>query len=130
MIVPIPWVFAGIGIASIAVSIPMILRRVPMNRWYGVRTRRAFASDEAWYEINAFGGKAFFLFGLFLAAVAWFGRDVLPDPRDPLAAAAMGLPAVALLAVLLAVRMFSRRFPDGGIAYNVSFCRVRNFCSG
>ena len=113
MIVPIPYVFAGIGIASIAVSVPLILRRVPMNRWYGVRTRRAFASDEAWYEINAFGGRAFFLFGLFLVAVAWFGRDVLPDPRDALAAVMMAVPAVALLVVLLAVRWFSRRFPEG-----------------
>ena len=112
MIVPIPWVFAGIGIASIAVSIPMILRRVPMNRWYGVRTRKAYASEEAWYEINAFGGKAFFLFGLLLAAVAWFGRDMLPDPRDASAALVMGLPVAAMLVVLLAVRRFSRRFPE------------------
>ena len=112
MIVPIPWVFTGIGIASIAVSIPMILHRVPMNRWYGARTRKAFAWDEAWYEINAFGGKAFFVFGLLLVAVAWFGRDVLPDPREPLAAVVMAVPAVALLAVLLAVRLFSGRFPD------------------
>lgn len=112
MIVPIPWVFAGIGIASMAVSIPMILRWVPMNRWYGVRTRRAFASDEAWYEINAFGGKAFFVFGLFLVAVAWFGRDVLPDPRDALAPVMMGVPAAALFVVLFAVRRFSRRFPE------------------
>ena len=113
MIVPIPYVFAGIGIASMLVSIPMMLRRVPMNRWYGVRTRKAFVSDENWYEINAFGGKAFFLFGLFLVAVAWFGRDVLPDPRDASAAAVMALPALALLGVLLAIRWFSRRFPEG-----------------
>jgi hypothetical protein len=45
MIVPISWVFAGIGIVSMLVSIPMILRRVPMNRWYGVRTRNAFGSS-------------------------------------------------------------------------------------
>ena len=112
MIVPIPYVFASIGITSIVVSIPMMLRWVPMNRWYGVRTRKAFASDENWYEINAFGGKAFFLFGLFLVAVAWFGRDVLPDPRDLLAPFAMAVPALALLVVLLAVWLFSRRFPD------------------
>ena len=96
MIVPIPYVFASIGITSIVVSIPMMLRWVPMNRWYGVRTRKAFASDENWYEINAFGGKAFFLFGLFLVAVAWFGRDILPDPRDLLAPFVMAVPALAL----------------------------------
>lgn len=112
MIVPIPWVFAGIGIVSMLVSIPMMLRRVPMNRWYGVRTRKAFVSDENWYEINAFGGKAFFLFGLFLVAVAWFGRDVLPDPRDASAALVMGLPMGALLVVLAALWLYSRRFPD------------------
>jgi hypothetical protein len=112
MIVPIPCVFAGIGIVSMLVSIPMILRRVPMNRWYGVRTRKAYASEENWYEINAFGGKAFFVFGLLLVAVAWFGRDILPAPRDASAAVVMALPALALFVVLLAVWLFSRRFPD------------------
>ena len=112
MIVPIPYVFAGIGIASMLVSIPIMLRRVPMNRWYGVRTRKAFVSEDNWYEINAFGGKAFFLFGLLLVAVAWFGRDILPDPRDLLAPFVMAIPALALLVVLLALWLFSRRLPD------------------
>jgi hypothetical protein len=58
MILPLPWVFAGIGVAMMATSVPLMLRRVPMNRWYGVRTRKAYASEEAWYEINAFGGRA------------------------------------------------------------------------
>ena len=110
--VHLPGPLVSIGVASVVVSVPLILRRVPMNRWYGVRTRKAFVSDENWYEINAFGGKAFFLFGLFLVAVAWFGRDVLPDPRDASAALVMGLPMGALLVVLAALWLYSRRFPD------------------
>lgn len=48
MIVPIPYVFGGIGVASIAVAVPLILRWVPMNRWHGVCTRKALASEENW----------------------------------------------------------------------------------
>jgi len=112
MIVPIPWVIAGIGVASIAVSVPLVLRWIPMNRWYGIRTRKAFVSEENWYEINAYGGKAFFVFGLLLVAVAWFGRDLAPDPRSSLAPLFMFLPLAALVPVLIAIRGFSRRLPD------------------
>lgn len=47
-----------ISLACVGLSIPAILRKIPMNKMYGVRFRQCFKSDEAWYEINAYGGKA------------------------------------------------------------------------
>lgn len=38
-------------------GLPMWLRLVPRNRFYGFRTRQTLASDETWYEANALAGR-------------------------------------------------------------------------
>ena len=47
--------FCALLIGGLAV--PLIRGRIGPNRTYGVRTRAAFASEEAWYAINRFGGR-------------------------------------------------------------------------
>ena len=47
----------GTGLLFIALSIPLMLRRIPMNIWYGYRFKKAFMSNELWYNTNAYGGK-------------------------------------------------------------------------
>ena len=37
-------------------SVPLILRLVPPNRFYGVRTRKTLADDRIWYPANRLGG--------------------------------------------------------------------------
>ncbi len=72
MIVPIPYVHCGIGFVKTLVSIPLILRKIPMNHAYGIRIRKAFVSQRNRYEINVYGGKLFLVFGLFLLpSVGW-----------------------------------------------------------
>jgi uncharacterized membrane protein len=45
--------------ALIAIAaIPLILKLVPPNEIYGVRTERALSRKEVWYEVNWFGGWA------------------------------------------------------------------------
>ncbi len=41
-----------------AAGAPLILRLIPPNPIYGVRTRRTLADTDAWFAVNAFGGKA------------------------------------------------------------------------
>jgi uncharacterized membrane protein len=41
-----------------AVGVPLILKLVPPNPIYGVRTRKTTRSPEVWYEVNRFGGWA------------------------------------------------------------------------
>ena len=53
----------------IVLAIPLVQRKVRMNRWYGIRIKKAFASDENWYRINAYGGKRLVLWALVLAAI-------------------------------------------------------------
>jgi hypothetical protein len=53
----------------IVVSIPLVRRKVAMNRTYGVRIKKAFESDENWYKINAYGGRQLILWSILLAVV-------------------------------------------------------------
>jgi uncharacterized membrane protein len=41
-----------------AASVPLMLKFVPPNPIYGVRTEKALESQEIWYEVNRFGGRA------------------------------------------------------------------------
>ena len=41
----------------IAISIPLMLGKVPRNHWYGFRTPKTLSSDAIWYPANRIGGK-------------------------------------------------------------------------
>jgi uncharacterized membrane protein len=112
MLVPIPVVHAGIGLLMVLLSIPLVLRRVPMNRAYGVRVPKAFVSDENWYALNAYGGKLFLAFGLALLAFAALGAELAPPPTSLWAPVYLVAPLLGLVPVALRVRAFARRLPD------------------
>ena len=63
-----------IGLVTMVVSIPLILRLIPMNYAYGIRLLilKVWDSEENWYEINAYGGKWFFGSGVVIAAIGGF----------------------------------------------------------
>lgn len=62
-------------VASIIIvsAVPLIKRKVRMNPWYGVRIPAAFASEERWYDINAYGGRLLLVFGVVFALTAGAG---------------------------------------------------------
>ncbi|HXH64737.1 MAG TPA: SdpI family protein [Mariprofundaceae bacterium] len=111
MIVPIPDVHAGIGLATALVSLPLVMRLVPMNRFYGVRLPEAFASSRNWYEINAYGGRLLLAFGLFLIAFAYLANDIAPPPTSPWAPVFLLVPLLALIPVVARIRAYARRLP-------------------
>ena len=41
----------------IAISLPLLLRAVPPNPYYGFRLAPAFDSDRVWYAVNAYAAK-------------------------------------------------------------------------
>lgn len=41
-----------------AVAIPLMLRLIPQNPLYGMRTERTLTQASVWFEVNAFGGRA------------------------------------------------------------------------
>jgi hypothetical protein len=95
-------------------AIPLILRRVPRNAFYGFRTCATVADDFVWYEANAYFGRRLVAFSLASAAAVpmlystdgvsqrlFFGSTV----------AAMLLPSLA--ATLVTFR-FTRSLTPGG----------------
>ena len=59
----------AVAILFIALSIPLVKRKVKMNPWYGVRIPKAFESEENWYKINAYGGKRLMIWSSALALI-------------------------------------------------------------
>ncbi len=51
-------------IMNILISLPLVLKMVPLNRWYGFRTRKTMSNEDIWYEANYKGGM-----GLTVASV-------------------------------------------------------------
>jgi uncharacterized membrane protein len=58
------------AIVAVTASVPLIQKRVKMNHWYGVRIPASFASEEAWFDINRYGGRLLLAWGLAIAATA------------------------------------------------------------
>ena len=54
------------------VSVPLIMRWVPPNAWYGFRTATTLSSADIWYRTNTFAGWALLAAALTTVAVAWF----------------------------------------------------------
>lgn len=78
-----------------AISVPLILRKIPPNRFYGFRTPRTLADRTLWFRVNCFAGWAFLL----ASAVGAVLLIAFPSPN--LAALQFIIPiAIALFASL------------------------------
>jgi hypothetical protein len=94
-------------------SVPLILRKVPMNRVYGIRIRKAFVSQQNWYEINAYGGKLLLIFGLSLLAYGWISISFTPPPpSSPWTPVFLLIPLLLIVPLLAMITAFARRLPD------------------
>ncbi|MDT8070172.1 MAG: SdpI family protein [Terriglobia bacterium] len=66
-------------IVNILISLPLVLRAVPPNRWYGFRTRKTLSNADIWYVANYKGGV-----GLIVASViALVARAVFMQSFEP-----------------------------------------------
>ncbi len=91
----------------IGVSIPLVKRKIKMNRWYGVRLKKSFESDENWYEINAYGGRQLIIWSLALIAVGIILLFIpLDDPNKDFTALALGAAPVLVFMVVPIVKIF------------------------
>ncbi len=52
------------SILIIVFSLPLCLKLIPRNRFWGVRTKKTLASDDNWYPINQRGGYMLILAAL------------------------------------------------------------------
>jgi uncharacterized membrane protein len=56
------WTLAGL--AFMVISLPLIYKRVPPNRWYGFRVRKTLSDPHIWYAANQVAGIDLFLAGI------------------------------------------------------------------
>jgi uncharacterized membrane protein len=111
---------AGLGLLTVIVAIPLALRRVPPNRWYGLRVPATLADREVWYAANQRTGRdlvwlglALVVAGLALPALA----PTVPTQFQPLVyvgVAVVGSLLITIRGVRHASRLLAqRRHPKG-----------------
>lgn len=59
-----PWPLYIFPVLISLIAVPMMMGRVPPNRWYGFRTPKTFSSEQIWYEANRASGWSLFYAGL------------------------------------------------------------------
>ena len=64
----------GFALLFAALNVPLRMRRVKMNSFYGFRIKKSFESEKTWYAINAYAGQQGILWSIpiFLAGLACF----------------------------------------------------------
>lgn len=99
-----------VGLLLFFVSLPLALRKVPMNRYYGVRTSVAFKSDQNWYEINAYGGTQLAIWSVLIIAVGIAGFFMPREWLKKYDAWAVLSVVVAVAASVVKTVLWSRRY--------------------
>ena len=61
---------AGLSVMLVLVSIPLLLRRIPPNAFYGLRVPATYADEWVWYEANALAGRDMVALGVLLTVLA------------------------------------------------------------
>ena len=64
------WFYGVMGVLLILASLPMIMQRVPPNRWYGFRTPRTQGDPKVWYPANRIAGQYLAFAGLLIVLTA------------------------------------------------------------
>ncbi len=60
------------GLFFAVFTFPLYRGLIKMNHMYGVRFPQSYSSDEAWYKINAYGGKLLMIWGILIAVAGTF----------------------------------------------------------
>jgi len=110
-VIPPILVHCGFGGLLAAGSLPLVLRLVPMNRLYGIRIPKAFASESNWYAINAYGGRLLMVYGMAVFAFGLLARHAAPPPASIWTAVFIVGPLLLAVPLLGLIRAYARRLP-------------------
>jgi hypothetical protein len=106
--VGVPVAILASGVLIFCVCLPLIYGKIPMNRWYGIRIREAFRSDERWYDVNAYGGKVLAVWSLLPILVGAAGL-VLPAPMFFVyVPVAVGAALISVIVPLIQILLWAR----------------------
>jgi hypothetical protein len=68
IILMLMFLFSGAFLS--AISVPLIMGKIPPNGLYGFRVKKTMDNPDIWYPVNAYSGKWLLAAGLVLALVA------------------------------------------------------------
>ena len=83
-------------VVTILISIPLVLRIVPPNWFYGFRTRKTLSNTELWYDANYRGGVNLIVASIIALIARFVFFQMLPAELAGLCS--MGVLAIATLA--------------------------------
>jgi uncharacterized membrane protein len=91
--------FPALGLLLVGLAWPLAFKRVPPNRWYGLRVPATFADEGVWYEANARAGRDMMALGAMVVLVGLFLPLVVPLRQEAYAgicAAILGVGSLIL----------------------------------
>jgi hypothetical protein len=94
----------GIPLITILIALPLVLKKVPPNLWYGFRTRRTLSDPDIWYRANYLGGL-----GLLYAGVASLAVNLALSMLFPSSFIMRLQAAVVVIAMLFALIVWARQ---------------------
>jgi SdpI/YfhL protein family len=97
------------GAILFGLSLPLLLRKVPMNDFYGIRIPAAFESKQRWYDINAYGGRQLAAWSWLPIAAGVAGFFIPVGAAYVYAPASLAFTAVATMVPILLIYRWSRR---------------------
>ncbi len=114
MIMPV--VLTTAGLVMFSVGLPLWLRLVPVNPIYGLRLPSIMATDERWYDANAFVGKHLFGWSLMVIGAGFAGFYQLPRHQDDYPWAALALLLASVASLLASTWWWLRQHPQNAPA--------------
>jgi len=100
--------FFGLPAMTFVLGVPLAMRLVPPNRFYGFRTATTYSSLEAWYQINFATGLAMIAAGGFI--VLLLSQGVIALKPEACYIIGILLTGVVTLLFLVPVAIYSNRF--------------------
>ncbi len=91
----------GVPALIVALSVPMVLGKVPPNRFYGFRTPRTLASPDVWYPANRASGIYMIVAGAF--SLVFNSMILVGFPDWPLGLQLQWMTGATLIPLLLSL---------------------------
>ncbi len=86
-----------VGVLIIAVCIPLLKNKIRMNRWYGMRFRKSFESNENWYKINRYGANRIILWSVIIIVIGILTFFLPVDSRRSLRLVIACVPLILII---------------------------------
>ena len=66
------------GVVLVGAGLPLMHRKIPPNRWYGIRLRSTLADERVWYAVNERSGRDLLVLGVTVVVLGLGAPFVFP----------------------------------------------------